>query len=474
MSHRNQRISSSEIEKPARAQHPEASAGVASSNSQSVSPVTGTNICVVGGGFVGLVSAAGFAEFGHSVVCVERDLNRLQLLQSGRAPFYEKELNELIKRNLEHDRLSFTSDLAGALKNQKAIFVAVGTPAAESGRTDLGALEELIGSMAGELSQGQIVVLKSTVPVGTAGRVKDMLSENGAASKHIPVISNPEFLREGSAVYDFFHPQRIVIGGDSSEAVEVVTHIHRLGMKERAPILVTNNATAEMIKYASNAFLATKIGFANELSGLCDEVKVNVLEVARGMGLDPRIGAEFLSPGPGWGGSCLPKDLSEYIGLGSAQGLAMEIAGAVSEANRKHYARVVGKVKKLVGDMAGAKIGILGLSFKADTSDMRNSPAIPIVWALRESGARVLVFDPAVGQEAAELLPEVEFAASGADVANDADCVLILTEWQEFQMLDWTAIGERMRQRNIVDARNLLTPEALRRCGFQYESMGQV
>lgn len=477
MSQRN-RVPSSDLASdldtasPAKGVQPRA--GASSVSPKFAPPVTGTNICVIGGGFVGLVSAAGFAEFGHSVVCVEKDLGRLKELQAGQVPFYENELGDLIRVNLENGRLSFSNDLAASLKGQKAIFIAVGTPAAETGRTDLGALEDLIVSMAGELTKGQIVVLKSTVPVGTAERVRAMLSSNGASNKQIPVISNPEFLREGSAVYDFFHPQRIVIGGDSPESVDSIAHIHRLGMKDRAPIVVTNNATAEMIKYASNAFLATKIGFANELSGVCDEMKVNVLEVARGMGLDPRIGAEFLSPGPGWGGSCLPKDVSEYIGLGSAQGLEMHIARAVLEANRNHHARVVDKVKKLVGELSGAKIGVLGLSFKADTSDMRNSPAIPIVWALRESGAHVLVFDPAVGEEAAEIFPGVEFASGAADVADGADCILILTEWQEFQMLDWAAIGAGMRQRNLVDARNLLTPETLRRYDFRYESMGQV
>ncbi|MFQ5606617.1 MAG: UDP-glucose dehydrogenase family protein [Candidatus Zixiibacteriota bacterium] len=436
-------------------------------------PVAGVGVCVIGGGFVGLVTAAGFADFGHSVVCVEKDPERLKLLRSRGVPFYERDLADLIKKNVDLERLSFSNDLDNAIRGQKAIFIAVGTPESADGRSDLSSLEEVARSLGAALTPGQILVIKSTVPVGTAGRFRALLSQNGCGEKN-PVINNPEFLREGSAVYDFFHPQRIVIGGSDPEAIETVTHIHRLGMKERAPIVITNNATAEMIKYASNAFLATKVGFVNELSSLCDQMRVNVIEVARGMGLDPRIGAEFLSPGPGWGGSCLPKDLSEYIGMAETKNLNMMIASAVREANRRHHLLVVNKIKDLVGELSGSTIGVLGLSFKADTSDMRNSPAIPIIRELLSAGARVRAYDPKSEAEAGEYLPDVELCSSGIESARDADCMVILTEWHEFQLLDWGEIGESMRTRSIVDARNLLPPELLRRYGFEYRSMGQI
>ncbi|HSG99761.1 MAG TPA: UDP-glucose/GDP-mannose dehydrogenase family protein, partial [candidate division Zixibacteria bacterium] len=337
-------------------------------------PVPGVNICVVGAGFVGLVTAAGFADFGHNVVCVEKDPRRLDLLQSGRLPFYERDLQELITTNVANSRLSFSADLPDALDNQRAIFIAVGTPASSTGRTDLGALEEVTDALNDHVTDNQIVVIKSTAPIGAAGRLKNKL--NGRSDRRTPVISNPEFLREGSAVYDFFNPQRIVIGGDDPEAVDVITHIHRLGMKKQAPFVITNNETAEMIKYASNVFLATKIGLVNEIAAVCDPLQVNVVEVARGMGLDPRIGADFLNPGPGWGGSCLPKDISEFQGLAKSVGVETNIAHAVTVANQRHQERIAEKVQRMLDGLEDKNIAALGMAFKADTSDTRNSPAL--------------------------------------------------------------------------------------------------
>lgn len=437
-------------------------------------PLNGEKISVIGGGFVGTVTAAGFASFGHTVTCVEKDADKLSLLQSGRLPFYERDLENIVKAGLQSGRLVFVSDLEKAIDGRRAIFATVGTPSTDTGRADLTALEEILNIVSKRLRPGQILVLKSTVPVGTARKMKELMRQNGCKSKDIHLVNNPEFLREGSAVFDFFNPHRIVIGAESQEAIELIAHIYRMGMTRPVPIVKTNNETAEMIKYASNAFLATKIGFANELAKLCDSIGVNVMEVARVMGMDTRIGQEFLHPGPGWGGSCLPKDLMEFTGLADSKGISLLIAQAVRESNKLQHEHVISKVKKLLGILEGKKIGALGLAFKADTSDMRESPTIPILRRLVEEGASVRAFDPAVREEGARLLPEIELADSAPETAQDADCILILTEWPDFQLLDWKEIGELMRQKNIVDTRNILAPELLRRYGFNYLSMGQV
>ncbi len=437
-------------------------------------PLTGVNICVIGAGFVGTVTAAGFAKFGHHVVCVERDPERLAMLHNGRVPFYEKDLDGLIASNMKSERLSFSSDLEGSLDGQKAIFVAVGTPSDGNGRADLSAVYNIVEQLEGLLKAGQIVVIRSTVPIGTAAELKRILARNGRAEGENEVISNPEFLREGTAVYDFFNPHRIVIGGNSKEAIDMIQHIYRMGAVRSSPTIVTNNETAEMIKYASNAFLATKIGFINELAMLCDDVGIDVLEVARAMGMDTRIGSEFLNPGPGWGGSCLPKDLQEFTGLGKSRGIPLRILEAVKEANDKQHDYVVSRVKALTEKIDETKIGILGLSFKAETSDLRDSPAIAVARKLLDGGFNVKAFDPAAGSDARRMLPGLEIAESSYEALEGVDCALILTEWSEFQLLDWKKAGKIMRHKKIVDARNILTPELLRRHGFEYRGIGQI
>lgn len=437
-------------------------------------PLTGVKICVVGAGFVGCVTAAGFAKFGHEVVCVEKDPEKLATLKEGRIPFFEHDLDELIRSNVKSGRLTFSSDLAESVDGQQAIFIAVGTPSDGSGRADLSAIFEIVDALSKKLSKGQVVVIRSTVPIGTAAGLKELLTKNGRQKGDIAIISNPEFLREGTAVYDFFNPHRIVIGGDSPEAIELMRHIYRMGAVNPAPTIVTNNETAEMIKYASNAFLATKIGFINELAMLCDKVGINILEVARAMGLDSRIGSEFLNPGPGWGGSCLPKDLQEFVGLGDSRGVSMVILDAVREANRRQHEFVVSKVMNVTGNTGDKRIGVLGLAFKAETSDLRDSPAVAIVRRLLDEGYEIKAFDPAAGEEAKKILPQAQIVGSAEKALADVDCAVILTEWSEFQLLDWKKAGQSMRNKNIVDARNILAPEMIRRYGFRYESIGQA
>jgi len=435
-------------------------------------PLEGTEICVIGAGFVGTVTAAGFARFGHQVVCVEKDHMRLSMLKSGSLPFFERDLEKLVKSGLSSGRLVFESDLEKSVKGKTAVFLTVGTPSSNGGRADLSALHKIISVLAKKMKSGQILVIKSTVPVGTANMIKKYFSQNGSKA-NIDVINNPEFLREGNAVYDFFNPHRIVIGGSSDTAIETVSHIYKMGMIKPVPMFTTNNETAEMIKYASNVFLATKVGFVNELARLCDSVGVNALEVARVIGADPRIGQDFLNPGPGWGGSCLPKDLQEFIGLAESLGVSLFIPKAVSEANIHQFEHVFLKVKNLIGDIKGARIGVLGLTFKANTSDLRESPAIPILSKLIENGAEVTAFDPAADGEVKNLLPGIIRVYDPYETAENADCILILTEWSDFQLLDWGRISEIMKNKNIVDARNVLAPELLKRYGFNYVSIGQ-
>lgn len=435
-------------------------------------PLQGMKICVIGAGFVGTVAAAGFARFGHQVICVEKDNSRLSLLRSGQLPYFERDLEDLVKRELASGRLIFDSDLEKSVEGKKAVFLTVGTPSSSGGRADLSALQEVISALSRKMKSGQILVLKSTVPVGTAEIIKKYFSQNGNRAD-IDVINNPEFLREGNAVFDFFNPPRIVIGGNSEEAIETISHIYKMGMTKSVPIYITDNRTAEMIKYASNVFLATKVGFVNELARLCDSVGVNALEVARAIGADPRIGHQFLEPGPGWGGSCLPKDLQEFIGLADSLGVSLFIPRAVSEANQYQFEHIYLKVKNLVGNFAGARIGVLGLTFKANTSDLRQSPAIPIISKLLENGAEVIAYDPAADDEVKNLLPQVMRVDDPYKTAEGADCMLILTEWSDFQLLDWNRISEIMKSKNIVDARNLLPPELLKRYGFNYTSVGQ-
>lgn len=439
-------------------------------------PIPGVRVCVIGGGYVGLVTAAGLAEFGHNVVCVEKDEQKLRTLVKGKVPFYEPELERLLKENIANKRLSFSPDLSESAEKRQAVFIAVGTPQSLTGRTDMGALELVADQLSVALEPEQVVVIKSTAPVGTAAWLRNRLQESFAkrnGSKAPSVISNPEFLREGSAVYDFFNPQRIVIGGDNSAAIELISHIHRLGMKKQAPIVTTNNETAEMIKYASNVFLATKIGFINELSGLCDHLSVNVMEVARAMGMDTRIGGEFLQPGPGWGGSCLPKDISEYAGLAQEHGLTMHIAQAVQDANRAHIAWVANKTLALVEGANKPIIGALGLAFKAGTNDTRHSPAAEVIRRLRAADVTVRVYDPQASDPVLQQQLGYEVCESIDELTEQADCLIVLTEWSEFQFIDWERVGQAMRSRNLVDARNLFPPEALKRHGFTYEGVGQ-
>ena len=443
-------------------------------NGDNTAPPTGLRICVIGGGFVGLVTAACMAQSGHDVTCVEKDTQKLVALREGRTSLYERNLLDILRANVKRNRLHFTSDISGAVSGQHVLIVSVGTPSDGEGRADLSALQEVFETLSGLLDAEQIVVIKSTVPVGTAQWAKRILNERDGRRKPIAVVSNPEFLREGTAVYDYFHPQRIVVGGDSPTAVDKVVQMYHAGLATPAPIVITSSETAEMIKYASNVYLAMRVAFVNELSGVCDAFGIDIGDVSSAMGLDPRIGSEYLEAGPGFGGSCLPKDLSAYVADASKHGVEPVIAQAVGRANEVQLRRVVEKAAAMAGgSLKDRRIGILGLAFKAHTNDLRDSPAVHVIKDLLRAGAEVHAFDPAAMGGAEALLPGVHLCDSAESVAHGADAVIILTEWPEFQLIDWAGVRDVMRQPNIVDARNLVIPESVKRLGFRYVGMGQ-
>lgn len=437
-------------------------------------PVTGTRVCVIGAGFVGLVTAAGLAQSGHTVVCVEKNEQKAAELANGDVSLYERDLPEMVNANLRRKRLSFSTDLASSVVDQDVILVAVSTPPSSQGQVDLTAFDEVLATLATVIRPDQVVVIKSTVPVGTARRAAECLNRTIGKTGQVPVVSCPEFLRESTAIYDYFHPARIVVGGSNREAVDRVVRLYRAGLAEAAPIVVTENEIAELVKYAANVYLAMRLSYINELSAVCDALHVAVGDVAYTMGLDRRIGSKYLAVGPGFGGSCLPKDLDAYIAMAERLGIDLVLAPAIRESNQRHLARTVQKVRGVVGgDFKGKRIGALGLAFKAHTHDVRSSPALAVIQVFLSEGAVVRAFDPAAMAQAQPLIPQVTMCETALDVATEADALVLLTEWPEFQVLDWAEARRRMPEARIVDARNLLSPEMMRRHGFLYVGLGQ-
>ena len=432
-------------------------------------------IAMIGTGYVGLVSGACFADFGHEVRCIDKDSSKIDALNAGRMPIWEPGLESLVKSNVERDRLSFTTDLAQAVEGAEAVFIAVGTPARRGdGHADLTFVFAAVRELARALAAPAVVITKSTVPVGTGDEIARILSEEGAPAG-TAVASNPEFLREGAAIADFKHPDRIVVGADDEHAREVLREIYRPLFLNKAPILFTGRRTAELTKYAANAFLAMKISFINEIADLCEAVGADVQEVARGIGLDNRIGPKFLHPGPGYGGSCFPKDTLALLQTAEKAGVDQRIIRTVVEVND---ARKSGMAKRVAdalgGSVDGKRIGMLGLAFKPNTDDMRDAASIPLVNALIEQGAEVTAFDPAAMDHAAGMLPKLGFAKNAYAVADDADALVIVTEWDEFRALDLDKLALRMRGRVIVDLRNVYDPEEAERAGFDYRGLGRA
>ncbi len=434
------------------------------------------HITVVGTGYVGLVAGAGLADFGMQVICVDKDTSKISLLKDGTIPFYEPGLKELVDRNVANGRLSFSTDLAHAVEQSLAIFVAVGTPSDGQGGADLSAIEGLAHDLAAIVNDYKVIVTKSTVPVGTNRWIKNIIDKEKHKPVEIDIVSNPEFLREGSAVEDFMRPNRVVIGSDSPKALAIVKDIYRPLYLIETPFVVTGLETAEMIKYASNAFLATKISFINEIANLCEAVGADVHHVAKSMGLDRRIGPKFLHPGPGFGGSCFPKDTEALAKLGQDYNSPMRIVETVVAVNEAQKKRMVEKIKNLLDNEPQDKtIALLGLSFKPNTSDIREAPAITVVKELLEYGAKIKAYDPVAMDEFKRLFPEdtVEYCQDAYSAATDSDVVVVITEWNEFRNLDLKKLKKVVKQPALADLRNVYDPGKVKELGFNYTCIGR-
>ena len=435
------------------------------------------NVCVIGTGYVGLVTGACFAEFGVQVVCADNDKAKIDALRRGEIPIYEPGLEQIVERNVVQERLSFTTDTPEAIKNALVIFIAVGTPASPDGSTDLSSVDQVAREIGAVMNEFKVVVTKSTVPVGTSYRVRDLIE--GELSKrgkrvNFSVASNPEFLREGAAVNDFMRPDRVVIGADDDAPLAILKDLYRPLYLNETPFVIGNLTSAELTKYVANAFLATKISFINEVANLCERIGADVHTVARGIGLDNRIGSKFLHPGPGFGGSCFPKDTRSAAQFARQVGERLSIVETVIEVNERQKARMVEKiVEALDGDVSGKTVAVLGLSFKPETDDMRDAPAVAIVQGLQKEGASIRAYDPVAMAEAAKLLPEVTLCDDSYDAASGADALVIVTEWNQFRMLDLERIREALRRPVIVDLRNVYDPAPMRERGFEYHCVGR-
>ncbi len=427
-------------------------------------------ICVIGTGYVGLVTGTCFSDMGHQVTCLDIDEHRIKQLQNGIMPIYEPGLKQIVEQNVEAGRLDFTTSYKEALNNVEFAFIAVGTPSSDNGEADLQYIKMAADSIAENLDHPIIIVNKSTVPVGTGDWVSEIiLSQNGQNTPKFTVVSNPEFLREGSAVSDFMNPDRVVLGSTDPVAAQKVADLYEA---LRSPILITDLRTAEMIKYASNAFLATRISFINEIANICESLGADVREVARGMGMDKRIGPSFLDAGLGWGGSCFPKDVKALTHMANTRGAHPQLLQAVLDINQNQRRRAVAKLEKALGTVKGKTIGVLGLSFKPNTDDIRYAPALDIIRILLKKGAAVQAFDPQAMQASKAEIPDLILSQNPYDVARDADALLLATEWNEFKSLDFKKIKQNMRGNVLLDGRNIWDGQDLREMGFLYFGVG--
>lgn len=434
-------------------------------------------ICVIGTGYVGLVTGACLAGLGNDVICVDKDKTRVTSLKRSIIPFYEPGLKEMVLKNQKAERIDFTTNVKEGVKSSDVIFIAVGTPPHENGEADVSAVIDVAKQIALTLkSDGKmakkfkVIVNKSTVPVGMGDIVTKILVEKGIPEKNFAVVSNPEFLREGTAVSDFMSPDRIVIGAPNSRAFNVITELYR---PLNAHMIFTTVKSAELIKYASNSFLATKISFINEIANICEKVGSDVVEVAYGMGLDKRIGREFLNAGIGYGGSCLPKDVSALIHLAKINGYDPQILVAVNRTNEEQRKMIIERMEEVLRSLKGKTIGVLGLSFKPETDDLRDAPAIDIIRELRRKGAKVFAYDPVAAVKAKKLLDGVVFCDTAYDAVKKADAAVVAAEWGEFRELDLERIKSAMRSPVIFDGRNIYNPKRMKELGFKYFGVGR-
>jgi UDPglucose 6-dehydrogenase len=428
------------------------------------------NICVIGVGYVGLVTGAVFADMGNDVICVDTIEEKVEMLKKNMMPIYEPGLEEMVIRNVEDNRLSFTTNLEEGVVKSEIIFICVGTPPRDNGETDLSFVESAAKGIAKYIDRYKVIVNKSTVPVGTGDFVSEIIDLNKRRNIDFDVVSNPEFLREGSAIKDTLEPERIIIGAPNKNVAMKLLELY--ATLER-PMLITDVHSAEMIKYASNAFLGTKISFINAIANICEKAGANIEDVAKGMGYDSRIGSAFLNAGLGFGGSCFPKDIESLIHTASRYGYEFSLLKEVMEINKGRSAHMIEKIKTVMEELRGKTIGILGLSFKADTDDMREAKSIEIIKALAEGGARIKAYDPVAMENAKKILPGITCCESSYDAAEGADALVIVTDWREFKQLNMEKVKKIMRRPLIFDGRNIYDLERKKKLGFEYYSIGR-
>jgi UDPglucose 6-dehydrogenase len=428
---------------------------------------------MIGAGYVGLVTGACFAEFGVRTVCIDKDLVKIGKLESGEIPFYEPGLKELVAKNVSQKRLSFSSSLGRSIESSQVIFIAAGTPQGHNREADLSAIKEVAKMIGRSLNGYKVVVTKSTVPVGTSEVVKGIISKY-ARKGSFDMVSNPEFLREGSAIEDFMRPNRVVIGSDSAKALDIMKDLYRVLYLIETPFVLTDLRTAELIKYASNSFLATKISFINEIANLCEALGTDVQMVAKGMGLDQRIGSKFLHAGPGFGGSCFPKDTNALLKIGEKAGYGLEIVRAAVRVNARQPVRMMNKIRKALGGLKGKTVAVLGLSFKPNTDDLRESPAMAVIDLLQEKGATVRGYDPVAMAGAKELNKKIIYCEDPYQAAKSGDAIILLTEWNEFRNLDLYRLKGILNNPLMIDLRNIYDPVKVREAGLNYISVGRL
>ncbi len=431
------------------------------------------HISVIGTGYVGLVTGACFAEFGLRVTCMDNDAKRIGRLEKGDVPFYEPGITELVAKGIRDNRLTFTTDIARAVEDVLVIFIAVGTPSQSDGSADLSYVEEVGRGIAKQMTGYKVIATKSTVPVGTGEKLREVIKASQKKPIRFDIVSNPEFLREGSAIEDFMRPNRVILGADSAEAVAIMKDLYRPLYLIETPFVITDIPTAEMIKYASNAFLATKVSFINEIANLCEKVGADVQVVSKGMGLDHRIGSKFLHPGPGFGGSCFPKDVAALIQTGDRVGSEMQIAKAAAAVNERQKQVMVEKIRQTLGGLKGKTIGVLGLSFKPNTNDLREAPALMIIEGLVKEGCAVRAYDPVSLEEGVKLLPKITPCADPYEAAKGSDALVLMTEWNQFRNLEFDRLTTLLRQPVLIDLRNVYEPERVAGMGFRYVSVGR-
>lgn len=429
------------------------------------------NICIIGSGYVGLVTGACFADLGNKVICVDNDAAKIKKIKSGSMPIYEPGLAELVKRNVKEGRLSFTTDTKEAVKKSEIIFIAVGTPPKENGEADLSFVEGVSRDIAISMQSYKLIVEKSTVPVNTGEWLERTVKTFNKRGIEFDVASNPEFLREGSAIEDFMNPDRVVIGVKSKKAADILTKLYK---PLKAPIVVTDIKAAELIKHASNSFLAMKISFINAIANVCDRLGTDVVEVARGVGLDKRIGEKFLNAGIGFGGFCFPKDLAAFIRIAEKAGYDFGLLKEVEKVNEGQKMMLLKKIEELIWNLPNKTVGVLGLSFKPDTDDIRYAPALDLIGMLKKQGVKVKAYDPAAMGKAKRVLKNgVKFCRDAYETARDSDCLVVATEWNEFKELDFKKIKKIMRQPVLVDGRNIYNPAEMKKLGFTYAGIGR-